>query len=59
MKEFVLIFLTTISILTIGIFFGYEQIANSYEISEATRSLAEPFSSEIDKSFLESLIPAL
>ena len=59
LKEFLLIFAVTGLILIAGVYFGFAQINNPYEISENTLLLAEPFKGSVDRDFLRTLDPAL
>jgi hypothetical protein len=48
MRETFLLFLITVLILLLGIFFGFSQLGNSYGVSQRAKSLAVPFESNLD-----------
>ncbi len=59
MIKVVLIFLSTMLILLLGLFFGFEQIQKSFEIPAHIAELSIPFEKELNKEFIENLKPAL
>lgn len=52
MRGLLLIFLITVLILLIGLFFGYAQINKSFDIAESVQQLAVPFGNDFDQDFI-------
>ena len=52
MKDVLLIFLTSVIILLIGIFFGFGQIKKTYEVASSASDLSVPFAQDFDKDFI-------
>ena len=52
MRELILIFVSTVLILLVGVFLGFDQFKNSYAISEKVVEMSVPLDVDLDIDFI-------